>query len=279
MPDDLAGSMTETPYARFLGVRCGPGSGGQVRLVLPYSDRNANPGGILHGGVVASLAGMAGTLAARNDRLLELGIVYLAPAASVEVIAEARTLRRGKAIAFFETEVSTRDGTRVARALLTVRLGASGQTLAQRRTAAVPPPATAELPSFARLFTAGPFMARLGIAPRRAEDGVAVVALPWQPALADAAGRIHDGAVAALADTTAAMAAWSCVPFDPRNLASTIGLHVSHIERPAGTTVVAEARVLGRNDDIFSVQVTLTANDAVIALAEATYRILVAAGP
>lgn len=279
MPDDLAVYMTEAPYARLLGVRPGPVAEGCASLVLPFSDGNANPGGVLHGGVVASLAGMAGTLVARNDRLLDLGIVYLAPAASAEVIAEARTFRRGKAIGFFETEVRTRDGTRVAQALLTVRLGAPGQPQAQRRTTAVPPPATAEIPPFARLFTAGPFMARLGIAPRRAEDGVAVVALPWQPALADAAGRIHDGAVAALADTTAAMAAWSCVPFDPRNLASTIGLHVSHIERPAGTTVVAEARVLGRDDDIFPVRVTLTAGDAVFALAEATYRIVVAAGP
>ena len=49
---------------------------------------------------------------------------------------------------------------------------------------------------------------------------------------------------------------------------------MSHIGRPAGAEVLAEARVLARDDEIFPAAVTLTTGGTVVAAASVTYRIV-----
>src|SRR5207249_3662111 len=88
-------------------------------------------------------------------------------------------------------------------------------------------------------------------------DGRALVHMPLTPDKTDHDGAIHEGALAALLDTTGAMASWSIAGLDLRYKASTIGIHVSY-HAPARDEVTAEASTWRRNDEIFLNQVTVS---------------------
>ena len=103
----------------------------------------------------------------------------------------------------------------------------------------------------------GPFMASLGLAITHMQDGRALVHMPLTPDKTDHDGAIHEGALAALLDTTGAMASWSIAGLDLRYKASTVGIHVSY-HAPARAEVAAEARTWRRNDEIFLNQVTVS---------------------
>jgi uncharacterized protein (TIGR00369 family) len=281
--------MSQDPYAAALGVQVDSVDGDASRLRVPFREENSNPGGALHGGVAASVIDMAASLAGRAgvpDRtglehaVVDLAVTYLAAAINEDIVAEARLLRRGKELAFIEVDVRTAAGKAIARGLVTHRSGAPGGP--DRQLIRDPEPSRApdgELPRFVRIFTAAPFMARLGIEARLAADGTALTLLPWRDANGDAGGALHGGAVAALIDTTGAMASWSLVPLDPRNKASTPALHVTHHTPARGETVLAEATTLRRNDELFANEVTVSGADSgrLIATGTVLYRIVVPA--
>ncbi|HEV7730823.1 MAG TPA: hotdog fold thioesterase [Candidatus Binatia bacterium] len=277
--------MSEDAYTAGLGVRVEHVDGDGARIRVPFQDANSNPGGALHGGVAASMIDIAAVIAARagtadglGHGVVDLTVDYLAAAIREDVVGTARVLRRGKELAYVAVDVATDAGKAIATGLVTHRSAVAGDPTRQRHDAATPlAPAGGELPSFVRFFTAAPFMARLGLAARVVRDGLAQVALPWQPANTDAAGCLHDGALAALVDTTAAMASWSLVPLDPRNKASTVGLHVCHLAAARDEDVVAQARTLRRNDELFMnvVEVQGVRSARPVAIATVTYRIVV----
>jgi len=103
-----------------------------------------------------------------------------------------------------------------------------------------------------------------------------VVHMPLTPDKTDHDGAIHEGALAALLDTTGAMASWSIAGLDLRYKASTVGIHVSY-HAPARADVTAEARTWRRNDEIFLNQVTVSERGSgrVVATGTVTYRIVV----
>jgi acyl-CoA thioesterase len=275
------------PYADGLGVRVESADGARARLRVPFQDGNSNPGGALHGGVAASVIDVAAGLvgqAGAEDRpgvehgIVDLAVTYLAAAIHEDIVAEARVLRRGKELAFVEVDVRTDAGKGIARGLVTHRSGEPGGADRQLRRDPAPFPAPhGELPGFTRFFTTAPFMARLGIEARHAADGTALTSLPWREGNAGAAGALHGGAVAALIDTTGAMASWSLVPLDPRNKASTPALHVTHHAPAGGEAVEAEARTLRRTDELFHNAVTVRGarSGRLVATGTVLYRIVV----
>jgi uncharacterized protein (TIGR00369 family) len=101
--------------------------------------------------------------------------------------------------------------------------------------------------------------------------------MPWAPDNADADGRVHEGAVAALLDTAGAMASWSIVGLDFRYKASTVAIHASFHAPAAGEAVVAHARTLRRANESFLNTVTVSAGGRTIATGSVTYRIVVPA--
>jgi uncharacterized protein (TIGR00369 family) len=270
-----------------LGVETVAVSADGARVRVPFREANSNPGGALHGGIAASTIEVAAALVARAgaDRAgvvhepVDVTVEYLAAAIGEDIVAAARLLRRGKELAYVAVDVATDAGKPIATGLVTYRSAERGPADRQlhRAMPPFPPPVVATVPSFARVFAAAPFMARLGLAGRSAHDGAAEVALPWQPANANAAGALHEGAVTALVDTTAAMASWSLVALDARNKASTVGLHVSFLGAARDEDVVAQARTLRRNDEIFLnvVDVRGTRSAQPVAVATVTYRIVV----
>ncbi len=274
-------------YTAGLGVRIEHADADGARIRVPFTEANSNPGGALHGGVAASMIDVAASVAARagtadglEHGVVDLTVAYLAAAIREDVVGSARVLRRGKELAYVAVDVATGDGKPIATGLVTHRSAAAGDPARQyHHAAATLAPADGQLPPFVRFFTAAPFMARLGLAARVVRDGLAQVALPWQDANADAAGCLHDGALVALVDTTAAMASWSLVPLDPRNKASTVDLHVSHLGTARDEDVVAQARTLRRNDELFMnvVEVQGVRSGRPVAIATVTYRIVVPA--
>lgn len=284
--DELAARYEQAAYNRALGVRVSEVTGDRARVALPFAEGNSNPGGALHGGVAASLVLIAGALVADagNDgeaaerTTVDASIGYLAAAINEGVVADARVLRRGKELVFVEVDVRTDAGKPIARGLTARRLAPASPADRVRATREhVPGTSDAAPPRFTKLFTAAPFMARLGLQVVRVESGEAIVRLPWLAANVDVDGASHEGALAALADTTGAMAAWSLVPLDPRNKASTPAVHVSFHRAVRDETVIAQARTLARTDEIFTNAVTLVGEGSgtVLASATVTYRIVV----
>ena len=283
----LAARVAGVPYSARLGLVVEAIALDRVRIRVPYKDENSNPGRALHGGVPASTINVAGVLAAATglaDRslfdagTLDLSVAYLAAAIGEDIVADAEVLRRGKEIVYAEVDVRTDGSKRIAKGLVTHRtLDHAPATERQRATRAEPAPAGGgEVPKLARAIVSVPFMASLGLAITHMHDGHAVIHMPLTPEKTDHDGAIHEGALAALLDTTGAMASWSIAGLDLRYKASTAGIHVSY-HAPARADVVAEARTWRRNDEIFLNQVAVSERGSgrVVATGTVTYRIVV----
>ncbi len=286
----LARVVEASPYAAALGVRVEHVDAGGARLRLPYADANSNPGQVLHGGAIASVIDIVGVLAARaalgvplewGVGTLDLSVNYLAAAIGVDIVATAEVLRRGKEIVYSAVDVRTDADKRIAYGLATARAvdPAAGPRAAERQrwTPAVPGGgAVAKIPG-ADAFVMAPFMRRLGITVEHAHDAAATLVLPCGADRVDADGALHEGALAALIDTTGALAAWSLTGLDMRFKASTVGLHASFHGRVVGADAVAQASTLRRDNEIFlnHVRVGAGSNGTVVATGSVTYRIVI----
>lgn len=273
-------------YHRTLGLQVTAHSAEQAQLRLPFAAANSNPGGALHGGVTASAIVAAGGLAGwcgveRTPQLsgapIDVALVYLAAAINEDIVVDARLLRRGKELAFVDVAVRTDASKAIAHGLLTYRIAPPSPADRLRSTLRTYDAALGVVPSFAKFFVMAPFIKQLGVVCEHAADGVARTRATFTAPLADDRGALHDGTVAAVIDTTAAMAAWSLVPLDPRNKASTVDLHVSWCDAAPGEDIVAVAETLQRRNEIFIVAVAVSAASSgrVLAHGTVTYRIVV----
>jgi len=290
--DQYSGLASETesaPYNAGLGIRVEAITNDAVRLRVPYKDENSNPGQALHGGVAASTIDIAGALVARacfvevadpDCGTLDLSVDYLAAAIGEDIVATATVLRRGKELVYSDVDVRTDAGKQIAKGLVTHRIVERAAVAAQRQrsTPAEPAPdGSAEVPKNAAVFVSLPFISRMGMSVTHARDGEAFMRMPSAAHIADADGAVHEGALAALIDTSGAMASWSITGLNFRYKASTVGVHVSFHARAAGEDLVAHARTLRRNDEIFLNQVTVSGAQSrrVFAGGSVTYRIVV----
>ena len=280
------------PYNARLGIRVEATEPDRAQVRVPYKDENSNPGRALHGGVIASAIDIAGALAvwagleerpALETGTLDLSVDYLAAAIGEDIIANAQVLRRGKEIAYSEVDVRNDAGKRIAKGLVTYRAfdRAAVPAAAERQRTMVAQSLdelTGHTASGARAFMAVPFIARLGMDAERAYDGRAHLLMPFRNENADGDGAVHEGVLAALIDTAGALASWSVTGFDFTYKASTVGIHVSYHTPARGEDVVAHARTLRRNNEIFLNEVTVSnrADGRVVATGSVTYRIVVA---
>lgn len=123
--------VASSPYAGLLGIRVVELSDGRAVLALPFREELVTMGRTVHGGALASLLDTAAMAAAWSgapepDRLqgstIGLTVSYLAPAEAVDVIAEARVLRRGRSVVHVDVD-ATAGGRSVAHALVIYKLG------------------------------------------------------------------------------------------------------------------------------------------------------------
>jgi uncharacterized protein (TIGR00369 family) len=284
----LAARCARMPYAVRLGLRIEEVAPERARVRVPYKDENSNPGRALHGGVAASIIDVAGALVAAaappaegdvESGTLDLSVAYLAAAIGEDIVADARLLRRGKEIAYVDVDVHTDAGKPIATGLVIHRAVDRTRARDDRQRRALAEPGAGggeEVPALARAIVSVPFIAALGLSIRRMHDGQALIHMPATPDKTDGSGAIHEGAIAALLDTTGAMASWSVVGIDFRYKASTVGVHVN-FHGAADEDLVAAARTWRRNDEIFLNQVTVSevTSRRIVATGSVTYRIVV----
>ena len=122
-------------------------------------------------------------------------------------------------------------------------------------------------------FESSPFIGLLGMRLESMGDDEAIVELPYRPDLPTAGDVVHGGAIGALLDTAAALAAWT--NHDPANGVTwgTIGITTSFMAPARGEPVRAHARVTRRGRSICYCRVEATAGGKPVAEALVTYRL------
>jgi uncharacterized protein (TIGR00369 family) len=123
-------------------------------------------------------------------------------------------------------------------------------------------------------FESSPFIGLLGLRLQSLTTDEAVVEMPYRPELATAGDVVHGGAIGALLDSAAALAAWS--GHDPANGVTwgTIGLSTSFLASGRGSTLRAHARVSRRGRSVCHCRVDVAdADGRAVAEALVTYRL------
>jgi uncharacterized protein (TIGR00369 family) len=280
--EHVARWIEKSPYARALGVALDAIEPERARLVLPYADSNTNPGQVLHGGVAASLVGLAGQAVARATlgadaapyHTTSVQVTYLAAAKAQAIVATARRLREGKELCFVDVEIASDDGKPIAHGLVAAR-GRAG-------AAEAPLPATRGDDGAADPGRMGPhvqkipFMAKLGVRIEHMVGAHARIVLPLAESNLDAAGGVHEGAVLALLDTTGAMAAWAVTGPGPYK-ASTPALQAQFLAPPPAEELVAYGRSVHRDAEAHwcDVEVAGAMSRKVCARGTVQYRIVI----
>jgi uncharacterized protein (TIGR00369 family) len=270
-------------FAQFLRVRVAQVSHERAVLRLPFQEDNANQGGVLHGGVTASLIHMAGTLAAWTGldlqaeplvNTVDLSVQYLAAALREAITAEALVLRRGRDIFFLDVTVRGAAQQLISKGLMVYR---APQYMAPMRLYSRPaPPTTAPVKDSPPVLVPNnqDFTHKLQITTVSHSPGSVCLAMPYLSAYGDEQGNIHPGAVAALLDTAGTHASWSMVQRQGTR-GATVGIQLSYLE-VGQADVVAQAHIERRSEEMFFslVQVRAVSTGHLVAMGNVSYRLL-----
>jgi uncharacterized protein (TIGR00369 family) len=121
-----------SPLVKHLGIRLRELTLDRAELVLPFDERLATVGDIVHGGAIASLIDTAGMAATWSDdeppgsmkgATIALNVNYVAAARGKDLVATATVVRRTRDICFSEVEVTEPDGRVVATGSVVQRFG------------------------------------------------------------------------------------------------------------------------------------------------------------
>jgi len=127
----LADAMLKTPFLSGLGVVFDRFEPDDVVLRLPFRADLTNDGVHYHGGVIASVLDTAGAGAAWSAHDLSKGarastiamsVQYVGAAKESDLVATARTVRRGRELIFTEITAADTGGSPVAHAVQTYRI-------------------------------------------------------------------------------------------------------------------------------------------------------------
>jgi uncharacterized protein (TIGR00369 family) len=123
---ELAIRLRNSAPGQLFGYELDSIGDGKAVMSLRVMDRHKQIHGVVHGGILASLADTAGAMAAypllpKGTRLatVEMTINYLEPVDRGPIIAEARVLRIGRTLAVAECEINDAEGKLAAKSLLT----------------------------------------------------------------------------------------------------------------------------------------------------------------
>ena len=279
----IAAAVSHEPYSRWLGVSVERIEPDSARVEIPYKEQNSNPGRQVHGGVVASALNIAARMAALSNAkapepfvasTLNLNIGYLSAAIGEDISAEAQVLRRGKELCYVRSEVTTPAGKPIGTATVVYRAAPGAD----------PPPRSvpidragdefSEVSSLTRMLSSGGFISGLGIEPEHMKDGLARLRLPFRDSSRDAAGNLHEGALAALIEICGSLSAWSLVVPRPGMRPSTVAIDINFLAATR-TDVIARSRNVGHKREIFFNEVEAESTDGVlVARGSVIYRIV-----
>ncbi len=117
------------PFIEYLGIQVKEVKPDFCRLLLPFRPELRTAGSVVHGGAIASLIDTAAVMAVWSNvgpgtvrgATVDLSISFLAPAEAIDLIATARVIRRGRSVSFCEVDVSTPQGSLIAKGLVTYK--------------------------------------------------------------------------------------------------------------------------------------------------------------
>ena len=118
------------PFAVLLGLQIQEVRPDFCRIRLPFRPAVRTAGETVHGGAIATLIDSAGVVAVWSNvtsspsrgATANLSVSFLAAAQAVDLLAEARVIRRGRSMVFVDIDVTTTAGQPVAKGLLTYKL-------------------------------------------------------------------------------------------------------------------------------------------------------------
>jgi uncharacterized protein (TIGR00369 family) len=129
--------------------------------------------------------------------------------------------------------------------------------------------------AIADLMPTTPYLAGLGIRIERYEPDAATIRLPFRDDLTNDGTYYHGGVIAAVLDTTGALAAWSNHDFDKGARASTVAMSIQYVGACKRSDLVCEARVVRRGKELTFTELTgMDADGTVVAHGVQTYRIV-----
>ena len=130
--DVIAQFLPQSPFVAKLGIVADQLGDDEVRLRLPWDPSNVTVGDMVHGGAIATLADLTVMAAAwcgaaappeLRGVTVSMTLDFMAPARATDVIGVGRVLRRGRSLTNCEAEILDAQGTLVAKALATYKVG------------------------------------------------------------------------------------------------------------------------------------------------------------
>ncbi|MBI3302240.1 MAG: PaaI family thioesterase [Deltaproteobacteria bacterium] len=123
------------PFFTLLGLQIEKVAPDFCRTRLPFRPELRTAGEVVHGGAIASLIDSAGVVAVWSNvdpgvargATASLTVNYLAAAEAVDLTAEARVIHRGRSMVFVDVDVTAPTGERIAKGLVTYKLGYGGK--------------------------------------------------------------------------------------------------------------------------------------------------------
>ena len=130
---ELRERVARSAFHSWMGMELVRAEPGRVEIGLDAADHHVNLQGLVHGGVIATLADTATGLAVRSmvppDRrhvTVQLDVHYLRPGTPGRLVAVGTTVRVGSSIAYAEADVVDGRGRLLARATATVAVLVGG---------------------------------------------------------------------------------------------------------------------------------------------------------
>jgi uncharacterized protein (TIGR00369 family) len=281
-------AVAESAFVRRLGCSVASVGDGAAEIRLPFNQENCNRAGRLHGGATATLALVASNLAGAGSqrggdevsmRPSYFSISYLSAPAEIELVAKAQVVHRGRDVAHVAAEIQSVDGAPVATARVAERLfEADAEPAGGFEASEVASPvsrAFREMEGRTRTRIGGSKFLRASEIAIYTEPGEWTGAcLPVGPN-EGLAGALHEGAVAALADSCGAYSSYSGSGISFGSGSATVAMSLSFAVRRPGP-VCAAGRLVARTGTHFSNQVEVFEPEGglITAFGNVTYRIL-----
>jgi uncharacterized protein (TIGR00369 family) len=128
IPEELIRQVVETSgFANHLGMKLDSVGNGRASISLDIKPIHANTQGIVHGGVICSLADQVGPIAMasileenQRPRSVQLDVHYLSPAKGGRLTARAVIVKPGRSVSFCDIEISDDTGRLVAAGRMTL---------------------------------------------------------------------------------------------------------------------------------------------------------------
>jgi len=119
----LRDRLQDSEFYRWAGVEVTDASPGVVEIEFEAGSQHLNLQGLVHGGILATLADTAMGLAVRTALepgrrhvTVQLGIEFLSPGRTGTITARGRTVKIGTQLGFAEADVMNAEGRLLARA-------------------------------------------------------------------------------------------------------------------------------------------------------------------